>query len=78
MDVLLLACWGKGNGGEGENYLKEGGNYLKEGGKCQKEGVEEVDMEEREEVRRGQFLEMESVKTKDFSAVAASNGKVYV
>ena len=75
MDVLLLACWGKGNGGEGENYLKEGENYLKEGEKCQKE---EVDTEEREEVRRGQFLEMDSVKTKDFSAVAASNGKVYV
>ena len=84
MDVLLLACGGRGNGGKG------GENDLKEGGKCKKEGVKTVNKEdkkrgvkeenkedkERGEVRRGQFLEMEAeVRSK---VVSCNGNKVYV
>jgi hypothetical protein len=80
VDVLLLACGGRGNDG------KEGENDLKEVGKCGKEGLnavknkDEEKEEERGEVNRGQFLEMEAeVRGKELSAVVSCNGnKVYV
>ena len=88
VDVLLLACGGRGNGGEGgENNLKEGGKCGKEGVKAsvnnreEERGVKEVNKEERGEVRRGQFLKMEAeVRSKELSAVVSCNGnnKVYV
>ena len=88
VDVLLLACGGRGN--SGENDLKEGGKCGKEGVKKEEErGVKEVNKEkekvnnkeERGEVRRGQFLKMEAeVRSKELSAVVSCNGnnKVYV
>ena len=86
VDVLLLACGGRGNGGEGgENNLKEGGKCGKEGVKAsvnnreEERGVKEVknkEDEERGEVRRGQFLEMEAeVRSK---VVSCNGNKVYV
>ena len=69
VDVLLLACGGRGNGGGGEKHFKEGEKDLKE-------RAREAEKEEREEVRRG-HLEMDVVRTKEGSAVA-SNGKVHV
>ena len=83
VDVLLLACGGRGNGGEGgENYLKEGGKCGKEGVKAsvnnkeEERGVKEVNNKERGEARRGQFLEMEAeVRSK---VVSCNGNKVYV
>ena len=87
---MLLACGGRGNGGEGgENNLKEGGKCGKEGVKAsvnnreEERGVKEVNKEkekvnnkeERGEVRRGQFLKMEAeVRSKELSAVVSCNG----
>ena len=70
MDVLLLACGGGGNGGEGEKHFKEGERDLKE-------RAREAEKEEREDVRRG-HLEMDVVRTKEVSAVASNGKKVYV
>ena len=70
MDVLLLACGGGGNGGEGEKHFKGGEKDLKE-------RAREAEKEERAEVRRG-HLEMDVVRTKEVSAVASNGKKVYV
>ena len=87
VDVLLLACGGRGNGGEGKcgkEGVKASVNNREE-----ERGVKEVNKEkekvnnkeERGEVRRGQFLKMEAeVRSKELSAVVSCNGnnKVYV
>ena len=67
---MLLACGGRGNGGEGEKHLKEGEKDLKE-------RAREAEKEEREDVRRG-HLEMDVVRTKEVSAVTSNGKKVYV
>ena len=67
---MLLACGGRGNGGEGEKHFKEGENDLKE-------RAREAEKEEREDVRRG-HLEMDVVRTKEVSAVTSNGKKVYV